>query len=1245
MNLRHRCSLLVRLVCAAVLLAAVVTAPAWADSGRGKHKKIYAVPCPGKVTIDGDLKEWDRSAQLHMYIVQETSEMISADFAIMYDKQALYLGADVRDDTPMRNRYDPKAQPDFGWNADSCQFRIVVDPKQGYPIVQGVFAPVANPQLVHLTMWYFTDKKEPVLQMQTGMNYATPRKEWANGIVAPGFYQAAYIKHADGHGYTFEYRIPWDTLNAKPPLKGGDLVAGTVQLNFSTPDGLTAGGGWLYDVMSGPGFTFQSTGCWGKIILSETGHLPKAMVEDGVLPSPPVPLKFSYDLPTDAEASVQLLDDHGMVVRTLVASATRKKGQNIERWDGLDDGGKPLPAGDYRWTGLYHQPLKTKFIMSVHNSGQPPYKTDDNTGGWGGDHGYPTTACAIADGMLLAWNGSESGWGIIRTDLTGKKLWGTKHNAVDLASDGKRIFAIGEGLSVRVYDLSDSRSIPWGNGKMELDVPDGGTTEQNQATGVVYLNGQMFVSYKARNLVAVYDAAQGSLLRTTAVPDPERLAPDTDGSLLVISNGTVLRVRGEKTEPFLTQHLDTPTDVALDAHGNIYVCNRGALQNISVFASNGTYQKSIGKAGGRPWRGSYATDGILEPGGIAVDVRGKLWVSETIDSPKRVSVWDTTTSNFLQEFFGGSEYSTWVGMDPKHPDEAFCHDVIWKIDLNKGTWKPGSTAWRATAPNMVNSANDLHVFTAKNGKQYAWGSVNVSNVLYIREGDIFKPLMCGILVSKGNPYIAWPPYPLFADHQKFPDGSYVWQDANDDQIIQPEELTVTDIRADGLYKAVDENLNLYCPSGYIIRPLRIEADGRPVYEINHREPIKNYPKDGERYIGMDPSASLMTVSAPGGSIGWSGWNKDGKMLWGYRQSIHWQQAVNMPPASPGKLWGPTMPLGIAGGFTGVAMYFGPVQLYTTDGQFVGMVMRDGRLGGGLGPDYINCELFSAAMVKPDGMNRYFLLAGDQDGRITEILGLDTVQRLPGGTLTMTPEMVKTVSTAQAEYASLVAKSNRLEIARGWKSLESAKSVRKVVDDNREFTLKTAYDEQNLYLSYDVNSPYELNCSYADTQTIFKGGNVLDLQIATDPAADVRRKTPVPGDVRLVVTRQNGKTVAVLYQPKVRGFAGNPIVLTSPTGKESFDAITVVPDVNLQYTPHAGGFTALVTVPLRVLGWAPKPGMAVKLDLGYIFAANATGNQAALRAYWANNSFTANIVNDLPHESRLEPGEWGTATVE
>jgi hypothetical protein len=63
-------------------------------------------------------------------------------------------------------------------------------------------------------------------------------------------FEAKYLKRPDGTGYSFEYRIPWKTLNPKAPLKAGDVVASTVQFNHSgqpaypTVDGK---GGWGAD--------------------------------------------------------------------------------------------------------------------------------------------------------------------------------------------------------------------------------------------------------------------------------------------------------------------------------------------------------------------------------------------------------------------------------------------------------------------------------------------------------------------------------------------------------------------------------------------------------------------------------------------------------------------------------------------------------------------------------------------------------------------------------------------------------------------------------------------------------------------------------------------------------------------------------------------------------------------------------------------------------------------------------------
>jgi hypothetical protein len=113
---------------------------------------------------------------------------------------------------------------------------------------------------------------------------------------------------------------------------------------------------------------------------------------------------------------------------------------------------------------------------------------------------------------------------------------------------------------------------------------------------------------------------------------------------------------------------------------------------------------------------------------------------------------------------------------------------------------------------------------------------------------------------------------------------------------------------------------------------------------------------------------------------------------------------------------------------------------------------------------------------------------------------------------------------------------------------------------------------------------------------------------------------------------------------VKNFSGDPIVLHSPTGKESFDVIETNDKIGIDYTKTPTGFTALMTIPLEVIGWKPESGKNVKLDIGYIYG-NAGGMQATLRSYWTNNGFASQILNDVPNESRLEPAEWGMAEVE
>jgi len=1216
------------------------------ETGWGKHKKMFAVPTPGKVVMDGKLDDWDRSAELVVYVARAAKEMISGTFAIMYDAEALYVGGEMRDPTPMMNRHAPEIEGNIAWDADSTQFRLVLDASLPYPATDATWEVGKKPdndQIAHLLLWHYTDRKEANLQIAVSMAYKDPPGSEKFGVIPKDKFRAAYLLSNDKKGYTYEYRIPWSTLGAKRPLKAGDAVAATMQYNWGRPDGMKTAGltGWGYDLQAWPGFAYQNAGCWGKLIFSEKGNLPRELTEEGMPPEKPLPLTFTYDLPEDSEVTITLFNDRNEAVRVLAAQAKRSAGHVIEKWDGMDDQGQPMAPGTYVWKGLYHQPITMKPVVSLHNSGQPAWKTDDNSGGWGGDHGPPIAVCSAGNDMVMSWTCAEAGWGLIRTDAEGKKRWGICETPHHMASDGERILITpsfdDKSVSVRCFDLKDGRPMLFGNGKPILAPPAG---NEAAITGLAYQEGKLYVAFRDANQIAVYDTKQGSLLTTWTVPAPGALAARDGGELVSISDGKLARIKGGEVKVLAGEHLDNPFGVAVDGAGAIYVSNQGKLQNISVFSADGDYQRSIGKPGGRPRIGRYDPLGVLEPSGIAVDAKGRLWVAESIDSPKRISVWNTRTGKLEKEFFGCAHYSAFAWMDPERPDEAYCDGVIWKVDLDKKTAYPFSTAWRQLSPDtpgdLSTHGGGLHMFTAKSGKQYGYGRDGLhSGVLFIRDEDIFKPIVAFIW-TKGSPAVAkmYTPHPHGA--------TYPWVDKNDDQTIQTEEIG-PEIGKSWFrgFSCADKDLNLWHPQGLIYRPLRIGPDGRPVYDF--AKPEKTSFKD---VSCSDPDeGSVYTVTDQGG-LGFARYQQDGKMLWGYQGVVSWPKALGLPPQKPGTFWGVTVSLGLAGDFTGFATYFGCHHIYTRDGLCVAMLYRDPRLGGALDFDMAASENYNGQLVKPKGMNRYFDLSGDQDGRINEVFGLDTVKRLAGGEYVITEEDNKRAITALREYEAKLASKQKLVIKRGRAALETASAVGKDVKEGMSFHARATYDERNLYVMYNVTSPTELVNGIADPRMIFKGGNLLDIQIAANPGADPKRTTPAPGDVRILVSRRDSKPYAVVFRPRVAGFKGEPIVLKSPTGTESFDAIAVCDKVGLAYQKQANAplFTAVVSIPLDVLGWKPQAGSKMRMDLGYVFG-NETGTKAMARSYWMNNGFSANVLNDVPNESRLTPAEWGEADIE
>lgn len=1271
-------------LCAAAFL---IVWPSVSDASRGRYDRLYVVPAPDSVTIDGDLSEWDRSAEIEFYVVPETRGSQTAFFSMMHDDEAVYLGGVIRDSSPMMNRHEPEASGNKGWDADAIQFRMVVDADAGYPLEENQFiygnlrhedgsrytkaerqAADTRDDVVHLTMWHYTDEERPALQMHYGFTYRVPRDEWGtHGIVPDDLFDAKYRKLEDGGGYTFEYRIPWSTLGAEKPLKGGDEVAGTVQVNWSRPDGLATAGGaaWAYDVLSRPGFPFQSGEVWGKLIFTEEGNVPRDLVDAGLPPEKPLPLEFTFDMPVDGEATVQLLDQQNNMVRTLIAQGARNGGTSVEKWDGMSDSGEALQPGEYRWVGNYtDQPIELKWRFSVHNSGNPPYPTEDNKGGWGGDHGTPTTALHIpgTKELLLAWNYAEYGWGIIRVNEKGRKKWGSPHSATHLATDGKRFFAIDQSgfhaaPGVKVFDAKDSRPLSFA-GAPHAMLEETGDEAKDKLTGLAYADGKLYVSYADRDLVAVFDAEDASELRTVAIDEPTHMAAGPDGAIYAVSGDSVMKLPagGESFTRFADEHLDAPQGLAVHQDGRVLVANRGELSNVSVFNPDGQYIESIGRDGGRNRLGEYQPDGMLALDGITLDSRGRLWVAENTDAPKRISVWTVEDGENVDEFFGGSSYFGYCIIDPARPDEIYAHNVLWKIDWDNYTTEPVSTIWRKFDPNAMLSFNpdgyqgNMRVFTHENGLQFAYGGANNASVLAYRKDNIFQPFMAVFNVRRGQYGYGREQFAILKNQEKYPNGTYFWQDQNDDGIVDGAEVKPIDnprLRPD-IQDYDRKTMQVWFSNGHIMKPVAWEND-RPVYDATIEETFLREHRDiFWGYTWLDPDGSIYTFSPGGGKhLTWTKWSPEGEVLINYPGIERWQAALGLPVIKPGRLWATTGPLGVAGEFTGNATYLGMSHVFDRDGYYVAGLGYDSRVGGD--PSITGQpEGQGGAMVllDIDGEERYFLLQGGQDSRVMEIMNLDTTKPLSGGSYVLSPEDVATARQAWREYEETVRGGSTLTIGKSRASLDDAERVGKQFEGDRGFEAALSHGETHLYARFDVNSNAPLVNAQADPKLIFKGGNLLDIQLATDPQADPEREEPAAGDIRLLVSKDpQGNTKAMLYQPKIEGFDGERTVLKSPTGEEPFDAITDVSDkVELEVTSTNKGFTAYVTVPLDVIGFDPEPGETIKADLGYIFG-NPQGTQAMMRAYWVNNGFSANVVDDIPNESRLTPGEWGEATIE
>jgi len=1271
------------LVAGALVIASVAHAY-FATINKTDHKEMHLVPTPGPVLVDGDLNDWDMSGAILMFLDEGSKKVYSVRAAMMYDADALYVGAHVKDPSPMVNHYGFGGEVNMSWNADAIQLRFVSDPAiQSDASLQtgGRMSAEQQKHVCHFTLWYSTLDKKPGFFICYTLGFR-------DGQLNPKGVAAAYKKDADGKGYKFEYRVPWSVLHAPRALKGGDKVQLQWQLHWGQKSGrgLKHGMTDVRNPASGD-LGYMGPACWGTGIVEATGNIKLA--EEGAAGRAEGHIPVTFKLDEARSVSLAVYDAKGALVRTCLGAEPYEAGEHTYMWDGLSDRDVPAPAGRYTFKLLTHKGVEQKLVCDVGVSGTPPYQTEDGTGGWAGDYGFPTYVATDGDLVVLGTGSAEAAPASVCADLEGRKLYGTTAGGLAVTLHRGSGYVVGRGSGkLTKFDVKRGYLSPFAGGNPDVPLITKKPGEDRKEWGarswglraIAVVRKFILVTSYAENRVIILDLASGQQKGEILLAAPAGIAADVKGNLWAVSGKTVGRLDlGSGRFKPVVKDLDNPRHLACDDVGNVYVSLGGKTQQVWKLSSGGKLLQKYGKAGGRPRLGKFNPNGMLNPYGIAVDRNERLWVAESDGQPKRYSVWNPD-GTLYKDFFGSMDYATSAFTDLARPEHVYAQGVRYLVDYDKGEWRVDATVLRPRTVQLGPDAEGTLEFSPPaghpggdivnyKGRKFLWTRNTGAGTLYEIVGEQFIPRMTA--GGRGRPW---------------------WVDASNDGQVQTDELITDPGKAFMLLywgNPIDPRLNLYSYQGDTWHAQGNPPSDKPFdvvrwdflgfndkgglrYADPKKPTVVAHDSVGGRVAAVTVDGDLNTYAiVSGGSLErgrraqGSGhrvvmYGPDGKIRWEYH-NVHCAFAWTSDSYTPGYVVGAVgFSRGWAQDLIAVTGYYGQYFLLDTkDGLFVDALGEDQRSAYDLGAHMVLTENFNGTLYRNTKNGKSYFIGGDADLRLWELGNLDTARR-DAGKLTVTPAMfAQSVENqrlaAEAQASQLGRKNVRVVRLRGaaadgkYDEWTKAKPLPILMEDERAALAQLGYDEKNLYVRFQVTDDSPLLNTPTDFRRLFKSGDAVDVQIGTN--LERRRKRgqaefPVRGDTRLLVTRgHEGKMVATLYRFVTPGKEKpGRFVFESPTGKQVCDDVAAWDDLPMHCAVEEGGYVVELAVPWARLGIAPKSGLVLTGDVGVIFG-NKGGTRNAIRYMWSDKSPEVSINNDLPSEVRVHPNHWGRLILE